>query len=85
MATTRIALSANTYTDLGATPCTIQVQNNRPIYMVVTSSGIPAANTLARVIISDTQGRAADIGYASQNVWAKATSMDFTTYVVVIR
>lgn len=84
MSTTRILLNANTYTDLGTTPCSFQVQGTKAILMHVGTS-LPAANTMAAVRVSDTQGRAADIGYASQNVYAKASSAEGNTYVVVIR
>lgn len=84
MPTTRVLLNANTYTDLGTTPCSIQVQGTKAIYMHVGTS-LPAANTVAYFRISDTQGRAADIEYASQNVYAKASSSEVNTYVVVIR
>lgn len=85
MPTTVVTLNANTYTDLGTTPCSFQVQGNKPIYMHV-GTALPAANTAARVLVSDTQGgRERKIDYASQNVYAKAVSSESTISVVVIR
>jgi hypothetical protein len=85
MAVTRIQLNPNTYVDLGAAPCTVQLENsNRPVY-IVANTAIPA-NTVIGIKIEVNNGGVADVGssYAGSNVFARAVNSS-NTYVIVMR
>lgn len=84
MATTGFTLTTDAWTDLGASPCTVQLRRGSARIVVQTS---PAPTDLAadHFTLSSKEG-SADIGVASQNVYARSDEANgVSSRVAVIR
>lgn len=71
MATTETTVSTSAWTDLGTTPCTIQLRTGS-IRFVVASSSPGNTNLNADCMTLSSNEGSADIGVASQNVYARS-------------
>lgn len=84
MATTETDLSTNAWTDLGATPCTVQLRSGSARLVIAAST--PGTNLKADYIALTSKEGSADIGVASQNVYARSNEASgVSSRVAVVR
>lgn len=84
MATTATTLLTSEWTDLGTTPCTVQLRGVGPALLVVATSSPTTLNADA-LALSKADG-SADIGVSGQNVYGRSgEAPGQTTAVVVVR
>lgn len=69
MATTETTLTTDAWVDLGATPCTVQLRSGSVRFVV--ASGAPTNLKADHFTLTAKEG-SADIGVASQNVYARS-------------
>lgn len=70
MATTETTLTTDAWTDLGTTPCTLQYR--RGLVRFVVASSAPTDLKADHIYLTEKTG-SADIGVASQNVYARSS------------
>lgn len=84
MATTETNLTTDAWVDLGATPCTVQLRSGS-VRLVVQTSPAPTDLKAAHFTLTAKEG-SADIGVASQNVYARSNeARGVDSRVAVIR
>ena len=81
MPVTSVTINANTFTNCGTTPCTLQMQGGGAI-RVITDTSAPANNATS-FLVTDMTGRMLKLDQASQNVYVKAVRADTTTILVM--